>query len=345
MKKLNISSKINNYEVNFISNIDIALKKESKENIFIIDKFINSKIKLNRKKIIISPSEIEKNFSKLQNVIQKLLNLGITRDTKIICVGGGVVQDISSFLSSIIFRGIDWYFYPTTIISQCDSCIGGKTSINFKGYKNLIGNFYPPKKIKIDTKILKFLKKKEIISGLGEMAHYYFLSKKKYQFFFDNIHNVLKNKIVSREVVYQTLVIKKKFIELDEFDTGKRLILNFGHTFGHAIEKTTNFKVPHGVAVAHGIQIALFFSKKLGLLNESKYISMNKNIKKITSLISLKKINLDNLIKNINKDKKHNKKNFRFILTRGVGQMMVYELSKKTNIKKILEEYFENYAS
>ena len=175
MKKLNISSKINNYEVNFISNIDIALKKERKEDIFIIDKFINSKIKLNRKKIIISPSEIEKNFSKLQNVIQKLLNLGITRDTKIICVGGGVVQDISSFLSSIIFRGIDWYFYPTTIISQCDSCIGGKTSINFKGYKNLIGNFYPPKKIKIDTKILKFLKKKEIISGIGEMAHYYFL--------------------------------------------------------------------------------------------------------------------------------------------------------------------------
>ena len=98
------------------------------------------------------------------------------------------------------------------------------------------------------------------------MAHYYFLSKKKYQFFFDNIHNVLKNKIVSREVVYQTLVIKKKFIELDEFDTGKRLILNFGHTFGHAIEKTTNFKVPHGVAVAHGIQIALFFSKKLSFL-------------------------------------------------------------------------------
>ena len=345
MKKLNISSKINNYEVNFISNIDIALKKESKEDIFIIDKFINSKIKLKRKKIIISPSEIEKNFSKLQNVIQKLLNLGITRDTKIICVGGGVVQDISSFLSSVIFRGIDWYFYPTTIISQCDSCIGGKTSINFKGYKNLIGNFYPPKKIKIDTNILKFLKKKEIISGLGEMAHYYFLSKKKYQFFFDNIHNVLKNKIVSREVVYQTLVIKKKFIELDEFDTGKRLILNFGHTFGHAIEKTTNFKVPHGVAVAHGIQIALFFSKKLGLLNESKYITMNKNIKKITSLISLKKINLNNLIKNINKDKKHNKKNFRFILTRGVGKMMVYELSKKTNIKKILKEYFENYAS
>ena len=106
-----------------------------------------------------------------------MLDLKINRDTKIICVGGGVVQDICSFLSSIIFRGIDWYFYPTTIISQGDSCIGGKTSINFKGFKNLIGNFYPPSKIKIDTKILDYLENKEILSGLGEMSHYYFLSK------------------------------------------------------------------------------------------------------------------------------------------------------------------------
>ena len=139
--------------------------------------------------------------------------------------------------------------------------------------------------------------------------------------------------------------IKKKFIEKDEFDTGKRLILNFGHTFGHAIEKTTNFKVPHGIAVAHGIQIALFFSNKLGLLEKSKFLHMNDDIKKITDLSPLKKINLNLFIKNLDKDKKHSKKNYRFILTRGIGQMMVYQISKKTNIKKILEEFFENYAS
>ena len=183
MKKFFISSRIKKYQVEFIKNIGSDLKKENTDNIFIIDKFINSKINLNRKKIIISPTENEKNFSNLHKVIQKLLDLKITRETKIICVGGGVVQDISSFLSSIIFRGIDWYFYPTTIISQCDSCIGGKTSINFNGYKNLIGNFNPPTKIKIDTDVLKYLKSKEIISGLGEMAHYFFLSKKNYYFF------------------------------------------------------------------------------------------------------------------------------------------------------------------
>lgn len=345
MKKITISSKLRNYEVQFINDIRTQIKKESKDDIFIIDKFINSKIKLNRKKIVIHSSEIEKNFSELQKIIQKLLDLKISRETKIICIGGGIIQDISSFLSSIIFRGIDWYFYPTTIISQCDSCIGGKTSINFKGFKNLIGNFYPPKKIKIDTNILRYLKFKEILSGLGEMSHYFFLSKTKYSYFFKNLHKIPSNKKIFKNIIYQSLNIKKKFIEDDEFDTGKRLILNFGHTFGHAIEKTTNFKIPHGIAVAHGIQIALFISNNLGLLKDSKYLKMNENIKKITNLSPLKKINLNSLVKNIEKDKKHSRQYYRFILTKGIGEMMIYQISKKTNLKKILKEYFRNNAS
>ena len=173
----------------------------------------------------------------------------------------------------------------------------------------------------------------------------FFYQKKNYQFFFDNFHKVKTNKNILRKFIYQSLEIKKKFIEKDEFDLGTRLILNFGHTFGHAIEKTTNFKVPHGIAVAHGIQIALFFSKKFGLLNENTYSSMNKNIQRITKLSPLKKINLANFIKNLEKDKKNSKKNFKFILTRGVGAMIVYQISRKTNIKKILEEYFITHAS
>ena len=345
MKKITIVSKIRNYEVLFINDIRTHLIKENKNDIFIVDKNVNSKIKLNRKKIVITPSEIEKNFSKLQKIIQKMLDLKINRDTKIICVGGGVVQDICSFLSSIIFRGIDWYFYPTTIISQGDSCIGGKTSINFKGFKNLIGNFYPPSKIKIDTKILDYLENKEILSGLGEMSHYYFLSKSKYPFFFKNLIKARKNKKVLQKIIYQSLKIKKKYIEVDEFDTGQRLILNFGHTFGHAIEKTTKFKIPHGLAVAHGIQIALFFSKRFGLLKKDRYDIMVNDIKKITNLDPLKKINLNSFIQNIEKDKKHSNKYFKFILTKGVGNMIVYQISKKKNIKKILKEYFKNYGA
>ncbi len=342
MKNLSISSRIKNYEVNFINNIQDALQEEGKDDIFVIDKFVNSKLKLNRKKIIISSSEREKNFSNLNKIIQKLLNLKVTRETKIISIGGGVVQDVSSFLSSIIFRGIEWHFYPTTIISQCDSCIGGKTSINFKGYKNLIGNFYPPKKIKIDTGILKYLKYRDVLSGLGEMSHYYCLSKKNYKFFFDNLDKVHNNKKILENIIYKSLKIKKSYIEVDEFDTGKRLLLNFGHTFGHAIEKTSNFKIPHGIAVAHGIQMALFFSKNFGLLSDKKYFKMSENIKKITNLSPLKKLNLTKFIQNLEKDKKHNKKNYRFILTKDIGEMLVYEISKKMNIKKILQRYFNN---
>ena len=120
------------------------------------------------------------------------------------------------------------------------------------------------------------------------------------------------------------------------------MLLNFGHTFGHAIEKTSNFKIPHGIAVAHGIQMALFFSKNFGLLSDKKYFKMNENMKKITNLSPLKKLNLTKFIQNLEKDKKHNKKNYRFILTKDIGKMLVYEISKKMNIKKILQRYFNN---
>ena len=168
---------------------------------------------------------------------------------------------------------------------------------------------------------------------------------KKDILFFKNLHKVPDNQNILKKIIYQSLEIKKKYIEADEFDTGKRLILNFGHTFGHAIEKATNFKVPHGIAVAHGIKIALFFSKRLGLLKKDRYLNMNENIKKITNLSPLKRINLKSLIQNLEKDKKHTKKDFRFILTKGVGEMIVYKISRKKNIKKILEEYFRNYAA
>ena len=166
------------------------------------------------------------------------------------------------------------------------------------------------------------------------MSHYYCLSKKNYKFFFDNLDKVHNNKKILENIIYKSLIIKKSYIEVDEFDTGKRLLLNFGHTFGHAIEKTSNFKIPHGIAVAHGIQMALFFSKNFGLLSDKKYFKMNENMKKITNLSPLKKLNLTKFIQNLEKDKKHNKKNYRFILTKDIGKMLVYEISKKMNIKK-----------
>lgn len=341
-----IKSKIYNYQVKFINKISFNEKKNI-NSIYIIDNFIKKKIKIkSKKKVIIKSNERAKDFGSLNVIIKKLLDFGISRDSKIICIGGGITQDISSFIASIIFRGIQWEFYPTTIISQCDSCIGGKTSINFKGYKNLIGNFYPPRKIFIITRLLKTLSKLEIFSGMGEMAHYFFLSKKNYNYFFNNLSNIelLKNKILEK-ILKKNLKIKKKFIENDEFDRGKRLLLNFGHTFGHAIEKASNFKYPHGLAVAHGIDMALFFSNYLGLLNNTKYYKMRKDIRKISDFYKLKKLNIKKFIKNFSKDKKHSDKHFKIILTSGIGEMFIYKMKRNSKFKTILKKYFNNYVN
>lgn len=341
-----IKSKLYNYKLKFIDKINFN-KKEEDENIYIIDNYINKKIKIkSKKKIVINSVENSKDFKELNNIIKKLLDLNISRNNKIICIGGGITQDVSSFVASIIFRGIDWEFYPTTIISQCDSCIGGKTSINFQGYKNLIGNFYPPKKIFININFLKTLSKSEIFSGMGEMAHYFFLSKENYNLFFDNLDNIvlLKHKIL-KKILAQNLKIKKKFIEQDEFDNGKRLLLNFGHTFGHAIEKTTNFDCPHGLAVAHGIDMALFFSNYLGLLSNFKYEKMRRDIVKISSFYRLKKINIDKFIKNFSKDKKHSNNYYKVILTSGVGKMFIFKMPKNKSFKIILKKYFDRHVN
>ena len=229
----------------------------------------------------------------MPNPLFDILKKEIKRDYEICSIGGGIVQDISGFVSSILFRGINWVYIPTTILSQCDSCIGGKTSINFAKYKNQIGNFYPPKKIFLDTSFLKTLNIKDIKSGLGEMAHYYLVAnKKEWNFFKLNLDRVLRKKFnikIMKKLIFKSLKIKKRFIEEDEFDQGYRLILNYGHTFGHAIEKITNYKIPHGLAVAHGINISNFFSLKLGLINKKMFDEIEEQISKITKLSKIKK--------------------------------------------------------
>ena len=179
-KKININSSSQNYYVEFNNANKLNFKNHISEgDIIIIDKKIfdlhNLSKKLPKNKIIkILANEKNKSFQNLNNIIRNILNIGFKKNKKIIVIGGGITQDIGSFISSILYRGVDWIFYPTSFLSQCDSCIGGKTSINFFEYKNQIGNFHPPRKIIIDINFLKTQTDKEIRSGVGEMAHYFF---------------------------------------------------------------------------------------------------------------------------------------------------------------------------
>ena len=173
-KKIKIKSKVNSYEVNFNNNLAQSFADLNKEVIFVIDskvyKIYLKKIIKNKKFIILSSNEKTKDFFNLKKIIDFFIK-NVSKNTLVVAIGGGVIQDVASFLSSIFKRGIDWYFFPTTLISQGDSCIGGKTSINYNKLKNQLGNFYPPKRIVINSRFLKNISKKEIFSGFGEMGH------------------------------------------------------------------------------------------------------------------------------------------------------------------------------
>jgi 3-dehydroquinate synthase len=347
MKKILIRSSLGGYQV---KNIEISknfFSKNLNNYFYLIDKNIYSKNKIIKKikgnKILIKSNEDAKNYNNISKVIKKIIEGNINRESVIVAIGGGIVQDISGFIASILFRGIKWNFIPTTILAQCDSCIGGKTSINFNSYKNQLGNFYPPKKIFLDIRLLSTLPLKDIKSGLGEMAHYYLVSNAKdWNFYKKNLKKVLKknfDKKIMRSLIFKSLLIKKKFIEKDEFDTGKRLILNYGHTFGHAIEKITNYKISHGMAVAHGINIANFFSLKLNLINKEKFEEIENQISKIVNLSELKRMNVEHFLKIIKKDKKNKNGQIRLILTRGVGKMFIKSVNKESKFIYLIKEY------
>ena len=347
MKKLKIKSSFGNYEVINI-NISRNFFLKNSENVFyLVDRniYLKNKIinKIKKNIILIKSNEKTKNYIEISRIIKKIMQKNIKRDSVIFAIGGGVVQDISGFIASILFRGIKWYFIPTTILAQCDSCIGGKTSINFEKYKNQLGNFYPPQKIFLDTNLLKTLKINDIKSGLGEMAHYYLVSDSRdWVLFKKNLPNLIRkdfDKNIMKSLIFKSLKIKKKFIELDEFDRGPRLILNYGHTFGHAVEIITNYSVPHGMAVAHGINMSNFFSLKCKLINKNMFNEIQHQMNKIVNLTDLKKVNIKNFLKIIKKDKKNKKNQIRLILTKGFGKMFIKNFNSDLKFMSLFKKY------
>lgn len=226
---------------------------------------------LNHKNLyLIDPLETSKSFEAFGKIYEFLLENSIRKNSRILAVGGGITQDITCFISSTIYRGVEWIFIPTTLLSQCDSCIGSKSSVNLYQYKNAIGNFYPPKNIYIIPEFLMTLPDLEIRSGIGEMFKVSMIDGLEPFFKFAEKYEVLiKNRDLLPEYIKYALSVKKVYVEIDEFDRGIRNIFNYGHSFGHAIESATSFAIPHGIAVTIGMDIANFIAYSTGSLNQA----------------------------------------------------------------------------
>lgn len=274
--------------------------------------------------------EDRKNIDTVKRIYDFLIEKKADRESILIALGGGVVGDLVGFVASTYMRGIRYINIPTTLLSQVDSCIGGKVAFNYGGIKNLIGDFYDPEFVYVSLNFLKTLDKKEVLNGLGEIIKYGLISDGKLLYFISEnavqLLNLEHDKLL--HVILECLKIKNKIVVQDTRDLGLRNVLNFGHTIGHGVEADSKYKVPHGVAVALGILVAVKLSEiKLGL-NESIYSKLQNLYAKLGLPTSYKVDNYKSFMYSINRDKKNVNENINMVLLENIGKYKI-----KVNVK------------
>lgn len=258
--------------------------------------------------IILPIGEDRKNLESVQLLYDRLTAQAAKRNMTMISIGGGITQDVTGFAASTLYRGINWLFVPTTLLAQADSCIGSKTSLNYKGYKNLVGTFYPPSEVYIYTGFLASQSEADFYSGLGEVVKLHLLGG------VERARDVteLLPAITRRDPaallasVRNSLEIKQGFIAEDEFDTGRRNLLNYGHDFGHALESVSDFAIPHGQAVVAGMVLANIVARHRGLLLAALDAKTNGELLLPSLVVELRREHLaaDKMIDAMRKDKK-----------------------------------------
>ena len=299
---------------------------------------------------LIEANEKNKNQKYVDKILHFLLNKNFSRQDCLISIGGGITGDLAGFVASIFKRGLQFINIPTTLLSQVDSSIGGKTGINSKHGKNSIGSFYQPKIVISDTNFLKTLPKREIICGYGEILKHSLISNKTFFKFLDkNISKILNLKSPFIEkAIFESCKIKKKVVEKDEKEKNLRKILNFGHTFAHAYEAALGFSkvLNHGEAVILGMNTALRFSSQNNFIKNNEYNLIKRhlekselphNIKKYFSFKDIKKI-----LSFMEKDKKNVTDKINLILLKGIGSPIINKQYYKKHLKNFLKNELMN---
>ena len=364
--KLKINTKTQKYSIIIGSNLCSKISKITKENLvnfkkclIVVDinvpKKIISKIKksLNKKKLYVHffrASEINKNLNSVNKILEVLLNKNFSREDCLISIGGGITGDMSGLAASLFKRGLKFINIPTTLLSQVDSSIGGKTGINTKYGKNLVGSFYQPNLVISDIQFLKTLPRREIICGYGEiLKHSLIANKNLYNFLDKNIDKIFKlSSPFIEKAIYESCKIKKNVVEKDEKEKGIRKILNFGHTFGHAYEASLGYskKLNHGEAVILGIKTALSFSLKNNLLSKNDYNSIINHFAEANLPSNLEKFfkikDLNKILSFMAKDKKNISNKINLVLLKKIGYPIINKEYKKNNLSEFIKSELRN---
>lgn len=354
MSILKINSKVKNYQIHIsrglLSKSPLSLIRNfcgEGKIILITDEnvecfYANSIIK--DLKAVVFKVKAKESFKTLftyTNLCRDILNEGVDLNSIIISLGGGMVGDISGFLASTLLRGIKLVHIPTTLLSQVDSSIGGKNGVNAFEGKNLIGSIYNPDLILIDPDVLKTLPIEQLKSGYAEMLKYALINDAEFFSFLESqgLELLEGNYSILEKAIIECCKHKTNIIREDEFKKGCRDLLNLGHTFGHAIEKESDYKIAHGYAVSVGICISFLLSVELGLCPVEDFKKTTSHLKKMglpTDLLfseHIKNVSSDALINRIKYDKKNTYNQINLILVRGIGKAFIARDVQEADIR------------
>ena len=292
--------------------------------------------------------ESTKSFINLEKIIDQLLESKVDRDSVLIALGGGVIGDLAGFAGAVTLRGIKVIQVPTTLLSQVDSSVGGKTGVNVRQGKNLVGSFHQPSLVAIDTQVLQTLPSRQLFAGYAEVLKYGLIKDRS---FFDwlelNGKKVLEgDKLAQQFAIFTSCRIKAEIVEADEKEKNLRAILNFGHTFGHALEAEAGYdgNLLHGEAVSIGMVLAIELSKSLGYLSgqdAGRAVEYIRNIGLPTNINSIEgstSWHPDGIIQHMQHDKKVSNGQLRFVLIKGIGEAYLTADVERNDIYRVIKK-------
>jgi 3-dehydroquinate synthase len=283
------------------------------------------------RRVVIPPGERTKSFAYLEGLIEALLGLGVSRQTTLLALGGGVVGDLAGFAAAIVLRGINFVQIPTTLLAQVDSSVGGKTGIDTRHGKNLAGAIHQPKLVLADVAVLDTLPKRELLAGYAEIVKYGFIRHPDFFAWLEQNGTRVRDGDEAARIhaVVKSCEAKARIVAADEMETGERALLNFGHTFAHALETETGYsdELRHGEAVAIGMMMAFELSRSLGLCPAEDAMRARRHLEQIGLPVApparRRKWDAASLIRHMGHDKKVRDGKIRFVLTRGIGKAFV----------------------
>lgn len=292
----------------------------------------------------IPAGEENKTLDSVKNIYEFLIKEGFDRKDVLVALGGGVVGDMTGYVAATYLRGVDYIQIPTTLLSQNDSSIGGKTGVDFDGYKNMVGAFKMPKLVYMNLEVLKKLDDRQYFSGFAEvMKHGLIKDQKFYIWLIENMYEICERDLdVLEEMVLRSCTIKKMVVEKDPTEQGERALLNFGHTIGHAIEKAKNFSLTHGECISLGMVAAAYISWKRNKIGMETYYEIRDMFVPFYLPISIDDIDPQEVLRLTKSDKKAEAGTIKFILLNRIGQAVIDKTVTDEEILAAIKEIYFN---